>query len=107
MSTSAEGELLAARRRKLSELRDAGVDPFPHAYPGVQPIAEVKAPHEDVEPGADTDVRARVAGRVSARREAGKMAFLDVSDRSGRMQLWAKLDVLGEEVFRRVLSLDL
>jgi lysyl-tRNA synthetase, class II len=104
---SAEGELLAARRRKLSELREAGVEPFPHAYPGVETVADVKAPHEGLEPGADTDVRARVAGRVTARREAGKMAFLDVTDRSGRIQLWAKLDVLGEEAFQRALSLDL
>jgi lysyl-tRNA synthetase class 2 len=104
---SAEGELLAARRRKLEELREAGIEPFPHAYPGVEPVADVKAPHEDLEPGADTDARARVAGRITARREAGKMAFLDVTDRSGRMQLWAKLDVLGEEAFQRVLSLDL
>ena len=42
-------ELLAARRRKLEALRAAGVDPFPHAFPGVAPIAEVKAPHEDLE----------------------------------------------------------
>ena len=105
--TSAESELLAARRRKLEELRAQGVDPFPHAYPGVEPVAEVKAPHADLEPGTDTDARARVAGRVTARREAGKMAFLDITDRTGRMQLWAKLDVLGAEAFQRVLSLDL
>jgi lysyl-tRNA synthetase class 2 len=52
-------------------------------------------------------VRARVAGRLAARREAGKMAFLDVVDRSGRMQLWAKKDVLGDEAFDRLLGLDL
>jgi len=104
---SAEGELLAARRRKLADLRAQGVDPFPHAYPGVQPIAAAKAPHAELEPGTDTDVRARIAGRVSARREAGKMAFLDFTDRSGRMQVWAKLDVLGEEAFQSALSLDL
>ena len=104
---SAEGELLAARRRKLSELREAGIDPFPHAFAGVQAVADLKAAHEQLEPGADTDVRARVAGRLTARREAGKMAFLDVTDRSGRLQLWLKLDVLGEEAFERALSLDL
>ena len=35
-------ELLAARRRKLEALRRAGVDPFPHAFAGVIPIADVR-----------------------------------------------------------------
>jgi lysyl-tRNA synthetase, class II len=51
-------ELLAVRRRKLEALRDDGVEPFPHAYPGVRSIAEVKAPHEDLEAGEETDDRA-------------------------------------------------
>jgi lysyl-tRNA synthetase class 2 len=103
----AEDDLLATRRRKLEELRAAGVDPFPHAFSGVEAIAAVKAPHEGLEPGTDSGVRARVAGRLAARREAGKMAFLDIVDRDGRLQLWAKKDVLGEAAFDRLLSLDL
>ena len=38
-----EDELLATRREKLERLRAAGVDPYPHAYPGVVPIAAVPA----------------------------------------------------------------
>ena len=38
-----------------SALREAGIDPFPHAFPGVEPIAEVKAPHEELEAGEETD----------------------------------------------------
>jgi lysyl-tRNA synthetase class 2 len=100
-------ELLAARRRKLEGLRAAGIDPFPHAFPGVQPVAAVKAPHEGLPPGAETDVRARVAGRLAARRGQGRAAFLDLVDRTGRIQLHARVDVLGEEAFARLLALDL
>ncbi len=109
MSTQAggEAELLATRRRKLEALREDGVDPFPHAYPGVTPIAEVKAPFDGLEPGAETDERRRVAGRLAARREQGKAAFLDLVDRSGRIQLMARVNELGEEKMRRLLSLDL
>src|SRR6186713_835098 len=96
-------ELLATRRRKLEALREAGVDPFPHAYPGVTPIAEAKAPHEGLEPGDETEVRVRVAGRLAARRGQGKAAFLDLVDRSGRIQLHARKDVLGDEAFDRLL----
>ena len=100
-------QVLIDRRRKLDELRAAGVDPFPHAFPGVQPIADVKAPYDDLPPGEETDVRARIAGRLAARRGQGKAAFLDVVDRSGRIQLHARVDVLGEERMTRLLQLDL
>jgi lysyl-tRNA synthetase, class II len=100
-------QVLLDRRRKLEELRAAGVDPFPYAFPGVQPIADVKAPHEDLAAGDETDDRARVAGRLAARRGQGKAAFLDLVDRSGRIQLHARADVLGEDALARLLHLDL
>jgi lysyl-tRNA synthetase, class II len=100
-------QVLLDRRRKLEGLRAAGIDPFPHAYPGVEPIAEVKAPFTELPDGEETDVRARIAGRLAARRGQGKAAFLDVVDRSGRMQLHARVDVLGEAAMERLLALDL
>ncbi len=71
------------------------------------PVAEVKAPHEALEPGEETDARARIAGRIAARRGQGKAAFVDLVDRSGRMQLHARVDVLGQEAFDRLVGLDL
>jgi lysyl-tRNA synthetase, class II len=100
-------QVLLDRRRKLDELRAAGVDPFPHAFAGVQPIAEVKAPHESLPAGEETDARARIAGRLAARRGQGKAAFLDVVDRTGKMQLHARADVLGEDALAALLHLDL
>jgi lysyl-tRNA synthetase, class II len=100
-------ELLAARRRKLRSLRAAGVDPFPHEFDGVEPIAVVRAAHAALQPGEETDVRHRVAGRLASRRGQGKMAFLDLIDRSGRIQLQARVDELGQEGMARLLGLDL
>ena len=109
MSDRADGadELLAARRHKLESLRDAGIDPFPHEFDGVETIASVRAGHADLSPGDETDVRHRVAGRLAARRGQGKMAFLDLVDRSGRIQLQARVDELGQEGMDRLLGLDL
>ena len=100
-------DLLDQRRRKLAALRDEGIDPFPHEFDGVTPVAAVKAPHEELPAGEETDVRARIAGRLAARRGQGKAAFLDLVDRSGRMQLHARADVLGPESLERLVSLDL
>jgi lysyl-tRNA synthetase class 2 len=95
------------RREKLERLRGEGVDPFPHQFEGVVPIASIHAAHADLEDGEETDTAYRVAGRLSARRGHGGAAFIDVVDRSGRVQVHARKDVLGDESFERLVSLDL
>ena len=107
MAEEESSELLATRRAKLERLRADGIDPFPHGFPGVTPIAAIHAAHADLPAGEDTEARYRVAGRLHARRGQGKMAFLDLDDRSGRIQLQARVDVLGEEAMARLLDLDL
>jgi lysyl-tRNA synthetase class 2 len=100
-------DLLAQRRAKLERLRGQGIDPFPHSFPRVEAIADVRAVHGGLEPGADTESRHRLAGRLHARRGQGGMAFLDLDDRSGRIQLQAKRDLLGSEPMDLLLDLDL
>jgi lysyl-tRNA synthetase, class II len=95
------------RRAKLERLRAQGIDPFPHAYEGVTPVAAVHAAHDDLDTGEETDSAYRVAGRLAARRGHGGAAFLDLVDRSGRLQIHARKDVLGDESFELLTSLDL
>jgi lysyl-tRNA synthetase class 2 len=73
----------------------------------VVPVAHVRDQHSDLPAGEETDSSYRIAGRLAARRGHGKAAFLDLVDRSGRMQLHARKDVLGDESFERLTSLDL
>jgi lysyl-tRNA synthetase class 2 len=102
-----QSELLAERREKLKRLREAGIEPFPHAFEGREEIAAVRAAHHNLEPGEETESRHRVAGRISARRGHGKAAFLDLRDRTGKIQLHSRADVLGEESHERLVGLDL
>jgi lysyl-tRNA synthetase class 2 len=96
------------RRAKLERLRDAGVDPFPHAFPGVTPIADVRAAHDGIEAGEELpDAVYKVAGRLTQRRGMGGATFMDIVDRSGKIQLHAKRDDLGDESFDTLTSLDL
>jgi lysyl-tRNA synthetase class 2 len=92
------------RRAKLERLREQGIDPFPHQFEGVQPTSEIV---DDLEPGQESDRAYRVAGRMTARRGHGGAAFLDLVDRAGKIQLHAKVDVLGEESFEQLTSLDI
>jgi lysyl-tRNA synthetase class 2 len=94
------------RRAKLERLREQGIDPFPHEFDGVTPVAEVHAAHGGLDAGEETDAAYRVAGRLTARRGHGGAAFLDLVDRSGKLQLHAKRDVLGGESFDLLTSLD-
>lgn len=100
-------EVVAARREKLQALRDRGIDPFPHGYPGTEPIESVRDAHAGLEAGEETTAVHRVAGRLVARRGQGAMAFLDLVDRSGRIQLQARVDELGEDGMALLVGLDL
>jgi lysyl-tRNA synthetase, class II len=96
------------RRGKLERLRTAGVEPFPHAYPGVTPIAEIRTAHDGIEAGAELpETTYRVSGRLTQRRGMGGATFMDMVDRSGKIQLHAKRDDLGDEAFDTLTSLDL
>ena len=63
---------------------------LPKRFPGREEIAAVRAEAEKAEPGQTLESQHRVAGRVMARRDMGKLAFLDLVDRSGRIQLIAQ-----------------
>jgi lysyl-tRNA synthetase, class II len=111
MSESTEepklSDVLRDRREKLERLREAGVDPFPPEFGEREEIGEVRAAHEGLAPGVETDSRHRVAGRLVGRRGHGKACFLDLRDASGQIQLHAREDLLGEEVYRVLVDLDL
>src|SRR3954447_3562430 len=63
---------------------------LPKRFPEREEISAVRAEAEQAEPGQTLEQEHRVAGRVMARREMGKLTFLDLVDRSGRIQLIAR-----------------
>jgi lysyl-tRNA synthetase class 2 len=104
---SHEAEVMGGRREKLARLRDAGVDPFPRRFPDRTEIATIHAAHADLtEPGEYPDHRYRIAGRVTGERGHGKTVFLDVIDRSGQLQVYARRDAIGDDEFEAVQALD-
>ena len=69
--------------------------PLPKRFPDRVEIASVRAEAEQLEPGEERGDAHRVAGRVLARRDMGKLVFLDLVDRSGRIQLLAREEKTG------------
>src|SRR5947207_13132764 len=69
---------------------------LPKRFPDRDEIAAVRAEAERLEPGDEASEKRRLAGRVMARREMGKLVFLDLVDRSGRIQLLCDTRRTGE-----------
>ena len=86
-------EMRLMRRQKLQELQDAGKNPFVHEKYDVKEYStDIKDNYSDYE-GKEVSV----AGRVMSKRGHGKIMFLDLQDMKGKIQLFARKDVLGED----------
>jgi lysyl-tRNA synthetase, class II len=99
--------LIAERRAKASRLKESDPDAFPYSFAGAEPIERILGAYAHLKDGEETEDVHRVAGRLAARRGSGGAAFLDLVDRTGKIQLHARLDVLGKEPFERLTSLDI
>src|ERR671931_2307958 len=69
---------------------------LPNRFPDREEIAAVREEADRLEPGAEGDTEHRLAGRIMARRDMGKLMFLDLVDRSGRIQLLVRPDEVGD-----------
>lgn len=101
-------ELIAQRIKKRDELREMGIDPYGMPYEVTHLAQEV---HEEYgEKGADIlerdPVEVSVAGRMVALRSFGKAAFSHLQDSSGRIQVYFRKDILGED-YKVVKKLDI
>lgn len=97
-----ERDELGARRAKLEQWRQRGVDPFGARFTVTHHAEEIVADFPALE-GRPV----RLAGRVLALRRQGRVAFCDLHDRSGRVQIFVRSGGLGEEAYAEFLRLDL
>jgi lysyl-tRNA synthetase, class II len=73
-----------------------GEQDYPYDYDRTALVGAVRERHGGLEPGAETGERVRVAGRIRTLRTHGKVAFADLEDVSGRIQLFAQHKILGD-----------
>jgi len=97
----------AERLAKLDALRARGVDPYPPRYERDTTLARAREDAAALTPGEHIGEQLSVAGRVVAIRRHGGLLFLDLRDRSGRLQLIVSRDELGAESFADARALDL
>jgi lysyl-tRNA synthetase class 2 len=92
--------LIEQRKAKLAALRAKGIDPFKNKFTPADTCADARAQYTE---GREVSV----AGRVTAHRDMGKSMFIDVRDQTGRLQVYAQKNVLGDEQFDIFRHLDL
>jgi lysyl-tRNA synthetase, class II len=93
-------ELIAVRRHKLEALRAEGLAPFGGKFETDGEIGKIVA-------GFSQGKRMRAAGRITAHRDMGKSQFLDLSDFSGRIQIFIHPKEIGETAFGIFRQLDI
>lgn len=96
-------EMLLIKREKLRELKESGNDPHLIEKVNVDTqVADIKGNFEEYQ-GKEV----KVAGRIMAKRGHGKINFMELQDSTGRIQLFNKLDQMGEDRYPEVKKLDM
>ncbi len=100
-------ELMKVRRDKLAAFEAKGVAPFGHRFEVSHHAKDVLEQFDHLEGEEESSEEITIAGRLMAIRGHGKASFSVLMDRSGRIQIYFKLDVLGEEKYSQFKLLDI
>jgi len=103
MEQQSLSELLQIRRDKLKELQESGNDPY--RITKYVASSDSKCIHENFEVMEGKQVS--LAGRMMSKRGMGKVTFCDLQDNTGRIQMYARGDELGEEIFENFKKFDI
>ena len=101
--TSRLERITGQRLQSLNRLRACGVNPYPHSYHPSHTTAEAITLFEQGKRPGDISL----AGRIMARRKMGKIAFLDIRDSSGKIQLCFRQDILGPQRYEFLQEIDI
>ena len=101
-----ENELIKVRHDKMKAFIEKGVEPFGHSYEVTHHAQDIRNEYDKLE-GEEEGGEVKIAGRLMAIRGHGKASFGVLNDRSGSIQVYFKLDVLGEEKYSQFKLLDI
>ncbi|MCB0347576.1 MAG: lysine--tRNA ligase, partial [Bdellovibrionales bacterium] len=95
--TEKENPLRQEKRRKLKELREKGVNPYPYKYDKTHEAARLKEKYAGLNTGESVEADVvKIAGRLMTKRPMGKAAFFNIQDESGNIQIYLRKEELDE-----------
>jgi lysyl-tRNA synthetase class 2 len=81
-------EIRAARLEKVAGLQKAGLNPYAYHWKSTAHAQQLQEQYADLAPGEEISVEVAIAGRIIARRIMGKLAFFNLQDETGTIQLY-------------------
>lgn len=103
----AEDQLIQERIRKLNELRERGVNPYPHHYNVTHKASAVKKSFAHLQPEEKDATKVAIAGRIMLLRRMGKATFATLQDDSGRLQVYLRSDDVGADTYKLLKKADI
>jgi lysyl-tRNA synthetase, class II len=91
-------EIRATRLEKVEQLRQAGLNPYAYRWEITHRAAELQAKFVELANGEEAAVEVAIAGRILARRVMGKLAFFNLQDETGTIQLYLEKQRLQEQM---------
>ena len=101
-----EDDPIEVRRAKRAALMAAGQDPYGRAFDRSHTVAELNEGWAHLADGDSTEDEVAIAGRVMAKRVQGKIAFLELREAGEDIQLFCRINALGEDAFAALCDLD-
>ena len=101
-----EDDPIEVRRAKREALIAAGKNPYGHAFAYSHHIDELDAKYAELPDGESTEDEVQIAGRIMAKRDQGKIMFLELRDATADIQLFCRINTLGEEAYAELKDLD-
>ena len=101
-----EDDPIEVRKAKREAMIEAGENPYGHAFDYSHHASDIEAAYGDLEDGVTTEDAVRMCGRIMARRVQGKVSFFTMRDATGEIQLFCRINVLGEDAYAAMKDLD-
>ncbi|WP_449621604.1 lysine--tRNA ligase [Robertmurraya sp. Marseille-Q9965] len=109
MSQEELNDQLIVRREKMNDLREKGLDPFGKRFERSHLTSEITEAYEGLEKEEleQKNVAVTIAGRIMTKRGKGKAGFAHLQDLTGQIQIYVRVDAVGEEQYELFGSTDL
>ncbi len=101
-----EDDPIEVRKAKRAALIAAGRDPYGHSIKRSHTVAQLNQLYAGLEDGQSTEDEVTVAGRVMAKRVQGKIVFLELRESGCDIQLFCRINAMGDEAFEELKDLD-
>ncbi len=99
-------DLIKARLEKLEAMKKAGINPYPYSYEYTKKTEEIRKQFENIKEEEKTGKTEKIAGRLFSVRDMGKIAFIDLRDDTGKLQIVVNQETRNPELMKYLDSGD-